>query len=220
MRLLFTGGSGYIGSHTARCFLANTDAHITILDNLSTGFRQNFEYLHKVYGNRVELLEMDLSDTLGVAKILEDSSFLGCVHFAASLIVGESVQKPLQYYKNNVINTTNLIDLCVRYGVKNFIFSSTAAVYGEPEPNLVPTSESVPLALMNAKCTSIITSSALISKISFISLEVIIVSASSQIPPYLYKSAHLIASACFGKEKSLYKISSKKSLPIHLSRVE
>lgn len=149
MRLLFTGGSGYIGSHTARCFLANTDAHITILDNLSTGFRQNFEYLHKVYGNRVELLEMDLGDTSGVAKILEDSSFLGCVHFAASLIVGESVQKPLQYYKNNVINTTNLIDLCARYGVKNFIFSSTAAVYGEPEPNLVPISECAPLAPIN-----------------------------------------------------------------------
>lgn len=149
MRLLFTGGSGYIGSHTALCFLANTDASITILDNLSTGFRQNFEYLHFLYGNRVELIQMDLCDTKRVDEILSQGDFSACVHFAASLIVSESVQNPLQYYKNNVINTTNLIDLCAKNGVRDFIFSSTAAVYGEPSAEFIPVRESTPLMPIN-----------------------------------------------------------------------
>lgn len=176
MKLLFTGGSGYIGSHTANCFLANTEANITILDNLSTGFKQNFEYLHRVYGDRVQFIQMDLSDTKSVEKILEQSNFSACVHFAASLIVSESVQNPLQYYKNNVINTTNLIDLCVKFGIKNFIFSSTAAVYGEPDSSLIPISECAPLSPINPYGASkmmserVLADSAKIGAINYIAL--------------------------------------------------
>lgn len=154
MKLLLTGGSGYIGSHTALCLLANTDSSITILDNLSTGFIQNYEYLASLYQGRVSFVKADLCDTQSVDKILASEKFDAVLHFGASLIVSESVQKPLLYYKNNVINTTNLIDSCVRHGVKNFIFSSTAAVYGEPDASLIPVNELTPLAPINPYGTS------------------------------------------------------------------
>ena len=149
MKLLLTGGSGYIGSHTALCLLENTDSSIVILDNLSTGFKENFNYLQTLYPSRVSFVEMDLANVSALDRLLAESSFEGVLHFGASLIVSESVQKPLLYYKNNVINTTNLIDLCVKNDIKNFIFSSTAAVYGEPESSLIPVSESAPLAPIN-----------------------------------------------------------------------
>lgn len=154
MKLLLTGGSGYIGSHTAYCLLQNLDCEIVILDNFSTGFRENFLYLQAVYPKRVRLVTMDLGDLAGLEMLLgaenvDKKGFDAVLHFGASLIVSESVEKPLLYYKNNVINTINLIDLCIKHKIKNFIFSSTAAVYGEPDSSLIPVKESAPLLPIN-----------------------------------------------------------------------
>lgn len=147
MKLLLTGGSGYIGSHTAYEFLKNTDAEIILLDNLSTGFIQNYQYLEKKFGSRVKLIQNSLEELQKLDTLLEKEKFDAVIHFAASIIVSESVSNPLKYYLNNTLNTTNLINLCIKHKIKNFVFSSTAAVYGEPEQN--PVSESTPTAPIN-----------------------------------------------------------------------
>lgn len=149
MHLLFTGGSGYIGSNTALEFLKNTSCSISILDNLSSGFIQNFDYLQAHFKDRVHFIQADLCDIVALENIFKTHCFDGVLHFGASLIVCESVSNPLLYYRNNTINTTNLINLCIKHQVKNFIFSSTAAVYGEPDISLIPLNESTPLAPIN-----------------------------------------------------------------------
>ncbi|WP_066387425.1 UDP-glucose 4-epimerase GalE [Helicobacter himalayensis] len=147
---LFTGASGYIGSHSAFWFLRNRDeCKIVIYDNLSTGFAQNYEYLQSVFPNRVEFVKGDLSESAKLDSLFSKHNFSAVVHFAASLIVSESVSLPLVYYKNNTLNTTLLIELCIKYGIQKFIFSSTAAVYGEPDSKLIPIIESAPLAPIN-----------------------------------------------------------------------
>ncbi|WP_305862699.1 UDP-glucose 4-epimerase GalE [Helicobacter cholecystus] len=137
MNLLFSGGCGYIGSHTAYEFLKNTQAKIVLLDNLSTGFRETFEYLNSKFPNRVSLFEVSLQEVEKIDAFLRENYFDCVIHFAASIIVSESVCNPLKYYLNNTLNTTNLINLCIQHKIKNFIFSSTAAVYGEPSVNPV-----------------------------------------------------------------------------------
>lgn len=135
MKLLFTGGSGYIGSHTAYEFLKQTQASIIIFDNLSTGFIQNFQYLKQMFPSRIHLIQGDLNDSITLESLMQKEKFDGVIHFAASIIVSESVQNPLKYYINNTINTTNLIALCIKNKISNFLFSSTAAIYGEPAQN-------------------------------------------------------------------------------------
>jgi len=125
MRILVTGGAGYIGSHA---ILALQEAQFSpvIVDNLSTGFRSAIP--------QSVPLEIGDIDNLDFLKRTIDSHRIEAVmHFAASCIVPESIEKPLVYYRNNTINSVGLIDLCVRTGIRNFIFSSTAAVYGVPE---------------------------------------------------------------------------------------
>lgn len=149
-KFLFTGASGYIGSHTAFWFLTHIrDCHIVIYDNLSTGFAQNHEYIASIFGDRVRFIQGDVGDTQKLSALMAREHFSAVVHFAASLIVSESVGIPLTYYKNNTLNTTLLIELCVKHHINNFIFSSTAAVYGEPDANLVPVREHTPLAPIN-----------------------------------------------------------------------
>lgn len=139
MRLLVTGGAGYIGSHLVK-LIGNIPSHqTTILDNLSTGHRAAL-----LYG---DLVQIDLSDTEAVEELLKNGRFDAVIHFAAHIVVPESVADPLKYYMNNTVNTTNLIRLCIKYGVGKFIFSSTAAVYGEPESGVV--SETSPLSPIN-----------------------------------------------------------------------
>ncbi|PAF43029.1 UDP-glucose 4-epimerase GalE [Helicobacter sp. 11S03491-1] len=149
MNLLFTGGSGYIGSHTALEFLQNTPCTVSIIDNFSTGFIENFRYLQEKFHERVQLLELDLSDFKNLENVFANHHFDCVLHFSASLIVGESILNPLLYYANNTLNTINLIKLCVQYKVKNFIFSSTAAVYGQPDMKFIPVDENVPLDPIN-----------------------------------------------------------------------
>ena len=145
--ILFTGAAGYIGSHTALAFLAKTDCKITIIDNLQSGFMENVAFLQRDFGDRINFIQMDLGDFGAVAKLFQSHKFDAVVHFAASLIVPESVAKPLLYYTNNTKNTLNLIANCVESNTNRFIFSSTAAVYGEPK--IVPVSEDSPLAPIN-----------------------------------------------------------------------
>ncbi|MDD6056006.1 MAG: UDP-glucose 4-epimerase GalE [Helicobacter sp.] len=128
----FTGAGGYIGSHTAYYFLKNSDCKIVIFDNLSTGFLDNVEFLKQSFPNRVEFIKGDLGDIEVLKKAFSSFKINAIVHFAASLIVQESVLNPLKYFKNNVANTTNLLEISQDFNINTFLFSSTAAVYGEP----------------------------------------------------------------------------------------
>ena len=130
MNILITGGAGYIGSHVAKQLLETTQHDITILDNLSTGYIQTIQTLKTI--RDFEFIELDLKEFDAVNILLKTKSFDVIIHFAASSVVAESVENPLKYYMNNTVNTTNLIKCASEHGIKKFIFSSTAAVYGEP----------------------------------------------------------------------------------------
>lgn len=123
MNVLVTGGAGYIGSHVVKQLGETTDHNIIVIDNLSTGNQEAV-----LYG---ELIQEDLSNFSRIKAIFSEKSFDAVIHFAASIVVPESVENPLKYYLNNTVNTANLINLCVKYNVNKFIFSSTAAVYGD-----------------------------------------------------------------------------------------
>ena len=122
--ILVTGGAGYIGSHTVRQ-LGERGERVVTLDNLSKGFRDSV-----LYG---DFVEGDTSDKPLVSKLLRDYQVDTVIHFAAHTIVPESVADPLKYYRNNTCASRNLLECCVEAGVKHFVFSSTAAVYGIPE---------------------------------------------------------------------------------------
>ncbi len=122
--ILVTGGAGYIGSHTAKQ-LGLAGERLVILDNLCTGFRQAVRYGDLVVG--------DTGDKALVSRVLRDYEIDTVMHFAAHTIVPESVENPLKYYRNNTCNTRNLLECCAEAGVKHFVFSSTAAVYGIPD---------------------------------------------------------------------------------------
>ena len=138
MKILVTGGAGYIGSHVARQ-LGEQDHDLVTYDNLSTG--------HKKFVLYGELVVADLADTEKLNQVLQQNKFDAVLHFAASIIVSESVEKPLKYYSNNTMNTLGLIDACIRHGIPKFIFSSTAAVYGIPDTTLID--EQAPLLPIN-----------------------------------------------------------------------
>ena len=131
MKILITGGAGYIGSHVVKQLLEKTDYAVTILDNLSTGSVKTLKSLQKI--REFSFVEMDLAEFAKVEELLEREKFNAVIHFAASIVVPESVTDPLKYYMNNTVNTTNLVLCANRSGVGKFVFSSTAAVYGEPK---------------------------------------------------------------------------------------
>jgi len=137
-KVLVTGGAGYIGSHVVK-FLGEKGHSVLTVDNLSSG---NPEAV--IYG---EFLKVDLAERFTLEKILQDFKPDMVMHFAASIVVPESVREPLKYYRNNVANTLNLLEAMVKSGVGCFIFSSSAAVYGIPEK--VPVSEDAPLMPIN-----------------------------------------------------------------------
>lgn len=136
MNILLTGGAGYIGSHVVKQLLETKTHNITVLDSFKTGFESTVKTLQKC-GN-IHFINQDLSEWEEVETIFQKNQFDVVIHFAASLLVGESVENPLKYYMNNTCNTGNLVNLCNKYGVKKFIFSSTAAVYGEPSSDKMP----------------------------------------------------------------------------------
>ena len=123
MRILITGGAGYIGSHVVAA-LGEKGADILVYDNLSTGHQDSLLYGKLVVG--------DLNDKLLLEKTIKAFKPDAVLHFAAFIQVGESVREPLKYYRNNSGNAINLLEAMTEHGVRNFIFSSTAAVYGNP----------------------------------------------------------------------------------------
>lgn len=143
MKILVTGGAGYIGSHVVKQLSDQKQHTILIADNLSTGFGKTIGRLMS-YDNNVTFINHDLSDWKKTEHILKEGAFDAVIHFAASLIVPESVQQPLKYYLNNTANSANLIEQCVKYGVKKFVFSSTAAVYGDVDRAQIPVAETLP----------------------------------------------------------------------------
>lgn len=134
MKILITGGAGYIGSHVAKQLLETTKYDITVLDNLSTGYIKTIQTLKTI--RDFEFIELDLKEFNDVNLLLQTKLFDVIIHFAASSIVSESVENPLKYYMNNTVNTTNLIKCASEHGIKKFIFSSTASVYGEPKESI------------------------------------------------------------------------------------
>jgi UDP-glucose 4-epimerase len=136
MAILVTGGAGYIGSHMVHRLL-DSGEHVVVLDNLSTGVKENLP-------TNIELVEGDVGDEALLSKLFRSHAFESVIHFAGSVVVPESVAHPLDYYRNNTAASRSLIAACIHYGVSNFLFSSTAAVYGSPP--VMPVAEDTPLA--------------------------------------------------------------------------
>lgn len=135
MNILVTGGAGYIGSHVVKALLEENKHEITIIDNFVKGSEKAIDALRKI--SEFEFIQTDLENISKIEEVFSTHKFDAVIHFAAYIEVFESTQKPLKYYLNNTANAMNLIALCEKYGVGKFIFSSTAATYGEPETSQV-----------------------------------------------------------------------------------
>lgn len=135
MNILVTGGAGYIGSHVVKALLEENKHEITIIDNFVKGSEKAIDALRKI--SEFEFIQTDLENISKIEDVFATHKFDAVIHFAAYIEVFESTQKPLKYYLNNTANAMNLIALCEKYGVGKFIFSSTAATYGEPETSQV-----------------------------------------------------------------------------------
>lgn len=138
MKVLVTGGAGYIGSHVVRQ-LGEAGHDIVVFDNLSTGYRWAV--------TAGELVVGDLADEAAIDRLFSEHRFEAVLHFAANIVVPESVANPLKYYSNNTRNTLNLLKAVEQYQVPYMVFSSTAAVYGMPEQQVL--TENLPLAPIN-----------------------------------------------------------------------
>ena len=132
MAVLVTGGAGFIGSHTA-VELLNAGKEIVILDNFSNSKPQSLEAIKKITGKDFKFYEMDYLDREKLEKVFEENEIDSVLNFAGFKAVGESVEKPIEYYTNNISGALVLLDTMKKYGVKKFVFSSSATVYGEPE---------------------------------------------------------------------------------------
>lgn len=141
MRILVTGGAGYIGSHT--CIeLLNAGYEVVVLDNLYNSSEKALERVKQITGKDLTFYEADILDKEALEKIFEKEQIDGVIHFAGLKAVGESVAKPLEYYHNNMTGTFNLCDVMRKHGCKNIIFSSSATVYGDPA--FIPITEECP----------------------------------------------------------------------------
>lgn len=142
-RILVTGGTGYIGSHTA-VELIGAGYDVVIIDNLSNSDRSVLDGIEAITGVRPDFIEGDCTDAATVEALFEKyGDIAGIINFAASKAVGESVEKPLLYYRNNLATLINLLEAADRHGVKGFVFSSSCTVYGEPDHN--PVTEASPI---------------------------------------------------------------------------
>jgi len=144
--ILVTGLAGYIGSHTALALL-NSGKSIVGFDNFYNSSPTAVEAVKKLSGKDFPFYTADLTDKESMRPVFEENKISAVVHFAGLKAVGESVAKPLMYYENNILGTVNLLQLMEEYGVKRFVFSSSATVYGEPET--VPISETAPNSATN-----------------------------------------------------------------------
>ena len=147
MKILVTGGTGYIGSHTV-VELQNAGHDVVVIDNLSNSNMLSLSRVAEITGKKVDFYETDIRDFNAIDSLLDKYKFDCCIHFAGLKAVGESVQKPLEYYDNNVCGTVNLLRALNKHNCKNIIFSSSACVYGDPE--IIPITEECP----KGKCTN------------------------------------------------------------------
>lgn len=131
-KILVTGGAGYIGSHTLIELIA-AGFEPVVYDNLSNSSPVALARVEQITGKSLEFIHGDVLDKDLLTKSFAEHDFFGVIHFAGLKAVGESVAKPVKYYQNNVAGTLNLLEVMQAYGVKNFIFSSSATVYGDPE---------------------------------------------------------------------------------------
>lgn len=129
-KILVTGGTGYIGSHTA-VELINQGYEVEVLDNLANSKLSVLDKIKELTGKRPKFHEVDLLNPEKTDEILKNGHFSAVIHFAGLKAVGESVEKPLEYYENNLVGTLNLLKSMKKYGVKKIIFSSSATVYGD-----------------------------------------------------------------------------------------
>lgn len=141
MQVLVTGGAGYIGSHTCVALL-EAGHEVVVADNLCNSRAETIDKIKQITEREMAFYRIDVTDEGAVDEIFAKHDFDGVLHFAGLKAVGESVAKPLQYYYNNLVCTMVLIKACLKYGVKKFVFSSSATVYGE---NKVPFVESMEL---------------------------------------------------------------------------
>ncbi|OCN05580.1 UDP-glucose 4-epimerase [Erysipelotrichaceae bacterium MTC7] len=132
MRVLVTGGLGFIGSHTC-VELLNNGYDVVVIDNLYNAKIEVKDYIKEITGKDIVFYEADVCDKQAVEKIFTENAIDAVIHFAAYKAVGESVQKPIEYYQNNLVSTLTLCDVMRNHGCKNFVFSSSATVYGDPE---------------------------------------------------------------------------------------
>ncbi|MDR3187822.1 MAG: UDP-glucose 4-epimerase GalE [Prevotellaceae bacterium] len=141
-KILVTGGTGYIGSHTV-VELQNAGFEVVIVDNLSNSSAEVVEGIARITGVRPAFEQLDCLDVEGLDKLFaKHKGIAAIIHFAASKAVGESVQKPLLYYRNNLSSLINLLELMPKHGVENFVFSSSCTVYGQPD--VLPVTEQAP----------------------------------------------------------------------------
>ncbi|MFN1833929.1 UDP-glucose 4-epimerase GalE [Balneola sp. MJW-20] len=146
MSILVTGGAGYIGSHTV-LELINKEKEVVIVDDLSNSNKEAIARLEKITGKSIPFFELDVSDKEALRKVFEKFQINAVIHFAGFKAVGESVQKPLHYYRNNIVSTLSLCELMDEFNVRNLVFSSSATVYGDPAE--VPINEDFPLSATN-----------------------------------------------------------------------
>lgn len=144
-RILVTGGTGYIGSHTV-VELMQQGYDVTIVDNLSNSSIDVLDGITTIVGKRPDFCNVDCNDFVNFENIFKQFTDIdGVIHFAASKAVGESVEKPLMYYRNNVGSLITLLELMRRYHVNNIVFSSSCTVYGQPDKEHLPVDETAPL---------------------------------------------------------------------------
>ena len=147
MKILVTGGAGYIGSHTV-VELQESGYDVVVVDNLSNSCEVSLERVKAITGKEVPFYKADILDREALTEIFSKEKVDAVIHFAGLKAVGESVQKPWEYYENNIAGTLTLVDVMRKHGVKNMIFSSSATVYGDPA--FVPITEECP----KARCTN------------------------------------------------------------------
>ncbi|MCI9662649.1 MAG: UDP-glucose 4-epimerase GalE [Lachnospiraceae bacterium] len=147
MAILVTGGAGYIGSHTV-VELQNAGYEVVVVDNLSNSSEKSLKRVEAITGKPVTFYKADILDRDALNRIFDAEKIDSCIHFAGLKAVGESVQKPWEYYQNNIAGTLTLVDVMRQRGVKNIIFSSSATVYGDPA--VIPITEECP----KGQCTN------------------------------------------------------------------
>lgn len=146
-KILVTGGAGFIGSHTC-VELLDSGYEVVVVDNLCNSSKESLKRVEKITGKSVKFYEADIADKAAMNKVFEENDISCVIHFAGLKAVGESVQKPLEYYQNNISGTLNMCEVMRNHGVKNIIFSSSATVYGDPAS--VPITEKFP----KGQCTN------------------------------------------------------------------